>query len=107
MRDEAGSSSSHSHTATAPIPVRRPWRIEPDGTPSLSDDLELTRDRERETATGTPPARLRHADSKELLINSYEAEEERIINSLVRKLEEVSVVCSASNLFYLTWSVAD
>ena len=66
----------------------RPWRIEPDGSPS-----EYDHDR---AATGTPSARLRHTDSnsylqqQEALINSYEAEEERIINSLVRKLEEVS-----------------
>lgn len=84
MRDEAGSSDGNS--------AQKPWRIEPDG--SLAD-------LDRDAATGTPPARLHHADGnsflrqQEVLINSYEAEEERIMNTLMRKLEEVSAVTGA------------
>lgn len=42
--------------------------------------------------TGARTANRELRQQQEALINSYEAEEERIINSLVRKLEEVCVL---------------
>ena len=54
----------------------------------------------------SPPQRIRSAASattkQEDLINAYEAEEERIINVLSRKLEQVS--CS-SNLILIVLSL--
>lgn len=99
-------SMNGSNTYAAP---QRPWRLAPDGSLSQDDSDEVP--------FGTPSARrysLNNGDAmnhshtlngtgartanrelrqqQEALINSYEAEEERIINSLVRKLEEVCVL---------------
>jgi hypothetical protein len=42
---------------------------------------------------------------EEDLINAYEAEEERIINVLSRKLEQVSLICSIQALILHTHGV--